>query len=62
MNHSEKHEEIEYELKNKFSAIIRGTVSNSCLLVHGLMAKLLNENREQVLKEIARLIKVIAER
>jgi aspartate/methionine/tyrosine aminotransferase len=62
MSHWDKHEEIECELENKVSAIIRGTVSNSCRLVQGLMAKLLNENREQVLKERDRLITVISER
>ncbi|MGR3293386.1 MAG: aminotransferase class I/II-fold pyridoxal phosphate-dependent enzyme [Candidatus Scalindua sp.] len=62
MSHWDKHEEIECELENKVSAIIRGTVSNSCRLVQGLMAKLLNENREQLLQERNRLIKVISER
>jgi aspartate/methionine/tyrosine aminotransferase len=62
MNHWDKHEEIESELENKVSAIIRGTVSNSCRLVQGLMARLLNENREQLLKERNHLIKVISER
>jgi aspartate/methionine/tyrosine aminotransferase len=62
MDHWEKHEEIESELESKVGAIIRGTVSNSCRLVQGLMAKLLNENREQVLKERDRLIAVISER
>ena len=62
MDHWEKHEEIENELENKVGAIIRGTVSNSCRLVQGLMAKLLNENREQLLKERDHLIKVISER
>ena len=62
LDHWEKREDIECELENKVSAIIRGTVSNSCRLVQGLMAKLLNENLEQVLKERDRLIKVISER
>jgi len=62
MNHWEKHEDIECELENKVSAIIRGTVSNSCRLVQGLMAKLLNDNLEQVLKERDCLIKMISER
>jgi aspartate/methionine/tyrosine aminotransferase len=62
MNHWDKHEDVECELENKVSAIIRGTVSNACRLVQGLMARLLNENREQVLKERDRLIKVISER
>ncbi len=62
MNHWDKHEDVECELENKVSAIIRGTVSNACRLVQGLMARLLNENREQLLKERDRLIKVISER
>jgi len=62
MDHWDKHEDIECELENKVSAIIRGTVSNSCRLVQGLMAKLLNENREQLLQERDRLITVISER
>ena len=35
MNHWEKHEDIECDLENKVSAIIRGTVSSSCRLVQG---------------------------
>ena len=62
MNHWDKHEDIECELENKVSAIIRGTVSNACRLVQGLMARLLNENREQLLKERDHLITVISER
>jgi aspartate/methionine/tyrosine aminotransferase len=62
MNHWDKHEDIECELENKVGAIIRGTVSNACRLVQGLMARLLNENREQLLKERDRLITVISER
>ncbi len=62
MNHWEKPGNIESELENKVSAIIRGTVSNSCHLVQELIAKVLNENREQVLKERDHLIKVISER
>ncbi len=62
MNHWDKHEEIESELENKVSAIIRGTVSNSCRLVQGLMAQQLNENMKQLLKERDRLITVISER
>ena len=62
MNHWENLEDIECELENKVSAVLRGTISNSCRLVQGLMAKLLNENREQILKERDHLIKVISER
>ncbi len=62
MNHWDKHEDVECELENKVSAIIRGTVSNACRLVQGLMARLLNENREQLLKERDHLITVISER
>ncbi len=62
MNHWDKHDDVECELENKVSAIIRGTVSNACRLVQGLMARLLNENREQLLKERDHLITVISER
>ena len=62
MNHWEKPGDIESELENKVSAIIRGTMSNSCRLVQELIAKVLKENREQVLKERDHLIKIISER
>lgn len=62
MGHWDNVKDVESELENKVSAIIRGNVSNSCHVVQEIAAKLLNEKRDQILKERDLLIKIIYER